>query len=248
MSRRSDQTEYLDSSAVERAGMRFANDMLRRSGDGDIYTTIRQSLEEQLYDGLREGVQRIMSPESMDPEQEGDIYTKPNNMIDVIQSGVFELKDKYNSIYNQINKPAKNENEEDGSALFDRVTNPIINTGRVYQEGNPVNDINNDGKIDSEEISVALNGDLGEKLDIVQQDIEESITAPPAQTPFNTPVSMPVNPLLIKKTMAMDMDMDRMDSIPPVSIYRQSNQVQLVTRGLTGHIQSVNLFNRGHPY
>ena len=237
MSRRSDQTEYLDSSAIEKAGMRFANDMLRRSGDGNILTSIKQSLEEQLYDGVREGVQRVMSPESMDPEQEGDIYTKPNNMIGVLQTGVFELKNKYNSIYDQINRPANNENEQDSSTLFDRVTNPLINTGRVYQPGNPTDDINGDGKVDSEEISVALNGNLGPKLSIVQRDIE-------ASTVGRMPT--PPNPLLMKQSMAMGGD--SMQPIPKVSIYKQTNQVSMVSRGMTGHIQSVNLFNRGHPY
>ena len=248
MSRRSDQTEYLDSSAIEKAGMRFANDMLRRSGDGNILTSIKQSLEEQLYDGVREGVQRVMSPESMDPEQEGDIYTKPNNMIGVLQTGVFELKNKYNSIYDQINRPANNENEQDSSTLFDRVTNPLINTGRVYQPGNPTDDINGDGKVDSEEISVALNGNLGPKLSIVQRDI---VGVSPT-TPYVSPRlggRMPVkdtNPLLMKQSMAMGGD--SMQPIPKVSIYKQTNQVSMVSRGMTGHIQSVNLFNRGHPY
>lgn len=287
MSRRSDQTEFLDSSYVEKAGMRFANDMLRRSGDGDILTTIKQSLEEQLYDGLREGLQKITSPESTDQEKKGDIYTKPNNMMDVIQTGVFELKDKYNSIYNQINKPAKNEGSKDSSSLFERITNPVINAGRRYEQADPIDDIDENGIVDSEELSIAVNGDLGKKLAIVQNDIKNEINKPqtmiptpqstdPNATPPNIPDpnktpdipdpnktpnkpqpkpndpnipsdKTPVNPMLMKKNTPMSFTPD-METIPEESIYRQMNQVALVTRGLSGHIQSVNLFNRGYPY
>lgn len=244
-----DQTEYLDSSFVERAGKRFANDLLRRSGDGDIYTSIKQSLQEQLYDGLREGVQKVVSPNSQDPEEAGDIYTRPNGMIDVLQTGVYELKDKYNSIYNQINKPANNEQVDDTSTLFDRVTNPIINTGRVFTEGNPADDIDGNGRVDSEEISVALNGNLGKRLATVQEDIRATVEAPgnnPFNTPFNTPVDS-TNPLLRKQSMSMS-GVDTLKPLPNESIYKQSDQVQLVSRGLSGHIESVNLFNRGHPF
>lgn len=153
----------------------------------------------------------------------------------------------------------------------------------MYQEGNPVNDIDKDGKVDSEEISVAVNGNLGKKLQIVQNDIEYEKNQqimlrgrkPPRQPPRqprigNMPiednvsvaqmaprqgpsmeqpinrgrVSKPVNPLLMRKPLPMS----SMASIPEVSIYKQSNQVALVTRGLTGHIEAVNLFNRGYPY
>lgn len=276
MSRRelSDQTGFLNSSAVEKAGMTFANDLLRRSGDGDLLTGIKQSLEKQLYSGLREGIQTILGPESVDPEEEGDLYTKPSDMIGVVQSGVYELKNKYNSIYNQINRPSKNQNSKESSSLFDRITNPLLNSGRIYEEGNLENDINNDGRVDSEEISLALNGDLGEKLNIVQ-DEEIKIQNDPnppidpnpplGRTPGTTSLGLPtpVNPLLKKKNIPMGYDSggnpggNRMynqgfkpsvESIPEQSIYKQSNQVALVTRGMSGHIQSVNLFNRSYPY
>jgi len=120
MSRRelSDQTGFLNSSAVEKAGMTFANDLLRRSGDGDLLTGIKQSLEKQLYSGLREGIQTVLGPETEDPETEGDLYTKPSDMLGIVESGVYELKNKYNSIYNQINRPSKNQNSKDSSSLL----------------------------------------------------------------------------------------------------------------------------------